>query len=51
MRVPSRFGKVILLLPKDGVPGVEPLEGEGARGRLFLFSVIIYTSVEVTCKS
>ncbi len=53
--VPSRFGKVILLLPKDGVPGVEPLEGEGARGRLFRLSVVMYVSAakpnrEHTCE-
>jgi hypothetical protein len=40
--VPSRFGKVILLPPNDGVPGVEPPEGEGTRGRLFRLSVIAY---------
>lgn len=41
--VDSRFGgtTVILVPPIDGVlPGVEPLDGDGIRGRLFLFSVI-----------
>lgn len=31
---------MILVLPRDGVPGVEPREGEGALGRLFLLSFV-----------
>lgn len=41
--VDSRLGgtTVILVPPIEGaLPGVEPLDGEGARGRLFRFSVI-----------